>query len=106
MRKEKRWGIKFQSLIRTCQREVKKTTVIGKKMLSASKTNTKLHEAYSELGQLANSSLKNGDLKWNHPKVEELLDTIEQCQAELAEVEDEVNHIKFSNFRKGPLAKD
>jgi hypothetical protein len=64
MQKQHGWQSKFQEILQTCQDEVKRTTEIGKKMLSASKTNTSLHEAYEELGHLAASSIESGELKW------------------------------------------
>lgn len=96
MQKQHGWQSKFQEILQTCQDEVKRTTEIGKKMLSASKTNTSLHEAYEELGHLAASSIESGELKWEDPKVKELLKTINDCEKNLESIEVEVNKIKFS----------
>ena len=48
---EKQWKNKVQDILHTCQEELKRTTEIGKKMLSASSTNSELHSAYEELGR-------------------------------------------------------
>lgn len=96
MQKQHGWQSKFQEILQTCQDEVKRTTEIGKKMLSASRTNTSLHEAYEELGHLAAKSLASEELKWENPKVVELLATIKECEKDLESIEEEVNKIKFS----------
>lgn len=90
------WKERVQELFQTCSDEIKRTTEIGKKMLSASKTNTSLHESYEELGKLVASALENDSLKWDEPKAQELLNTIKNCQKDLETLEDEVNKIKFS----------
>lgn len=96
MQKQHGWQSKFQDILQTCQDEVKRTTEIGKKMLTASRTNTSLHEAYEELGHLAAESMANGSLEWEDPKVKELLETIKGCEKNLESIEEEVNKIKFS----------
>jgi hypothetical protein len=100
MQKQSGWQGRFQGILQTCQDEVKRTTEIGKKMLTASKTNTNLHEAYEELGVLVSKSIEDGELEWNNPKVSELLGTIKHCEKDLESIEDEVNKIKFS---EGPV---
>ncbi|MFT6068340.1 MAG: hypothetical protein ACJAT2_000107 [Bacteriovoracaceae bacterium] len=96
MQKQHGWQSRFQEILQTCQDEVKRTTEIGKKMLTASRTNTSLHEAYEELGHLAAKSIASGDLKWEDPKVTEILGTIKECEKDLESIEEEVNKIKFS----------
>ena len=96
MQKNQQWKDKVQELFQVCQDELKKTTRIGKKMLSASKTNTNLHEAYEEIGRLAVKSLKENEINWDNPRVEELLSTVATCESELKEIESEVHNIKFS----------
>lgn len=100
MQKQPGWQSRFQEILQTCQDEVKRTTEIGKKMLTASRTNTNLHEAYEELGHLVAKSIDNGELKWDNPKVSELLLTIKDCEKDLESIEDDVNKIKFS---EGPI---
>ena len=96
MQKQPGWQLKFQEMLQTCQDEVKRTTEIGKKMLSASRTNSNLHEAYEELGVLAARALKDGSLNWDNARVKEILNTINNCEHDLEVIEDEVNKIKFS----------
>lgn len=93
------WKTKLQKLMRDCQDEISKATVIGKKMISASQTNTNLHESYEELGRLAAKHLRSGILEWENPRVNELLAEIEKCEADLHVIEKEVQKIKIkSNF--------
>lgn len=96
MERNQQWKNKVQELFNTCQEELRRTTEIGKKMLSASKTNGALHEAYEELGQLVARALENNELKWENSRVAELLNTIQKCQEDLEVIEGEVNKIKFA----------
>lgn len=96
MQKNSDWKLKFHDLLQTCQDELKKTTIIGKKMLSASKTNSCLHDAYKELGILCAEELKKGSLNWDNSKVQELIHTIQQCEEDLEHIEAEVKNVKFS----------
>ena len=100
MQKNQQWKDKVQELFQVCQKELKKTTKIGKKMLSASKTNTNLHEAYEEIGRLAAKAIKDKDINWDNPRVEELIDIVENCKDDLNSFESEVNKIKFAS---GPV---
>ena len=54
------WKNKFNDLLNTCQTELKKTTQIGMKMLSASQSNAKLHETYEALGLWLKEAIENG----------------------------------------------
>lgn len=96
MQKNQQWKNKVQELFESAQTEIKRTTEIGKKMFSASKTNSNLNEAYEELGHLAAKALERGDLDWNHARVKELLMIIKTCKDDLAKIEGEVHDIKFS----------
>ncbi len=96
MEKNQQWKSKVQEIFHTCQEEIKRTTEIGKKMLSASKTNGNLHEAYEELGQLVAKAIKNDEIKWDNSRVGELIYTIDKCQHDLESIEGEVNKIKFA----------
>ena len=80
MQKNQEWKHKVQELFQTAQDEFKRTTEIGKKMLTASKTNSDLHEAYEELGVLAAKDIESGDLEWSNPRVKELLGQIKDCE--------------------------
>ncbi|MFN8369044.1 MAG: hypothetical protein U0T83_00290 [Bacteriovoracaceae bacterium] len=102
-----KWRNKVQEIINQCQLELKKTTKIGKKMINASKTNTKLHESYEDLGQLLYNALKNKEFEWNDPKVKQLTNEIALLEAELEEIESEVRKIKItSNFTDQRYPKD
>jgi hypothetical protein len=95
--KDKEWTTKVFEVLQTCQDEIKKTTVMGKKMLSASKTNSCLHESYEELGKIAFSDLDCGQLEWGNSKVPALIEKINQCHQELALIEKEMNKVKFAS---------
>lgn len=88
------WKLKLHKLMRECQDEISKATVIGKKMITASQTNSCLHENYEELGRLAAKHLKAGILEWENPRVNELLEEIKKCENDLHHFESEVKDIK------------
>ncbi|MBT3584552.1 MAG: hypothetical protein HN509_06580 [Halobacteriovoraceae bacterium] len=90
------WKAKVQEIFQVCQDELKRTTEIGKKMLSASKTNSSLHDAYEELGHLAAKAVTEKEIEWNNPRVKELLNIIGNCESDLEDIEEEVNKIRFS----------
>ncbi len=105
MDRQSEWRNKFNEIFQVCSEELKKTTEIGKKMLSASKTNTTLHETYEELGVLVAKAIKNNELQWDDEKVHRLLKTIEGCKSDLKDIEEEVNDIRFSE-EEDKTAKD
>ncbi len=88
------WKSKFQEIFNVCQEELKKTTDIGKKMLMASKSNSKLHEAYEKLGHLAFEAMASGELDWNKEQVTKLVKKIEKYTKELESIEKDVNDLK------------
>ena len=90
------WKNRFQEILKLCQHEFRRTTEIGRKMLTASKTNTTLHESYEELGQLVARELEKGQLDWDHPRAKELLANIKACEKDLETIESEVRKIKIS----------
>lgn len=103
------WREKVQELFQTCSDEIKRTTEIGKKMLTASKANSSLHESYEELGRLAATAVETEKVKWDDPKVHELIQTIRKCQQDLETLEEEVNNIKFDeneNEKPGTETKE
>jgi pyruvate formate-lyase activating enzyme-like uncharacterized protein len=85
---------KMSGILQVCQNELKRTTEIGKKMLSASKANSTLHSAYEELGQLVVKEINSGALKWEHSKVKEILEQIKSCESDLNNIEKDVQDIK------------
>ncbi|ATH06829.1 hypothetical protein BIY24_02410 [Halobacteriovorax marinus] len=94
MQKQPQWKDRFNEIVQVCQEEIKRTTEIGKKMLSASKTNTMLHESYEELGALTFKALEDGTLEFDDPRVKELVNTIRSCEFDLEKIESDVNDIK------------
>lgn len=96
MDRQTEWKIRVQELFQVCQDELKRTTEIGKRMLSASRTNSELHDAYEELGRIVVNEMKNNRLDWKNARVDELMEVIGQCENDLANFETEVNRIKFS----------
>jgi len=96
MQNQNEWRNKFQEMFQLCQDELRKTTEIGKKMLTASKTNSTLHESYEELGVLAVKAIEEGELNWESPRVKEILKKIESCRSNLTDIENEVNSIRFA----------
>lgn len=88
------WKSKINDIINTCQQELKKTTQIGSKMLSASQSNSKLCESYEELGRLVCKSVDNGDLGWENERAQELMGIISTTEKELASLEEDVQNIK------------
>ena len=93
MQKNQEWKSKVQEFFQSAQDEFKRTTEIGRKMLTASKTNSNLHEAYEELGMLVAKEIKKGKLKWDNARVKELLCQINDCEKDLETIESEVKKI-------------
>ena len=94
------WKSRMQGLLHVCKGEMKRTTVIGKKMISAGRISTALNSAHEELGELAAKELKAGRLEWDHPRVKRILKAIVECEGQLEEVESEVNKARFSGDEK------
>ena len=74
-----------------------KTTKIGKKLLTASRTNAHLKETYEELGRLVEQDLANGELTLDSPKVKTLLNTINACKKDMEHLEKQVNKLRFAH---------
>lgn len=94
MEKQPLWKERFTEMVQVCQDELKRTTEIGKKMLSASKTNTTLNEAYEELGHITFKAIEDGSLSFEDNRVKELVNTIRSCEFDLEKIESDVNNIK------------
>ena len=94
MEKQPDWKDRFNDIVQTCQDEIKKTTEIGKKMLTASKANTQMNESYEELGHLAFKAIEKGELTWDHMRVQELISKIKTCEQDLESIEKDVSEIK------------
>lgn len=96
MGKEQNWKIKINYWFLNVHQEILKTSVIGKKLLTASRTNSHLKETYEELGRLVEKDMEQGILDWDSPKARACLHTIRACKKDLAEIEKEVHKIKFA----------
>lgn len=90
------WKVKVQDALLHLQDEVKKTTQVGMKMISASKTSSCLNKAYEDLGMLVCKAIDDGSLTWESQKAQDLLKTIEKCKEELHDIEQDVKNIKSS----------
>lgn len=97
MRQQKNGSSGIKEMISQFQQEIVKTGVIGKKMLTASRTNAHLKETYEELGRLFYEAIKKEEVDWSHPRLKQMLQTIEACKKDLEEIEDQVQKIKFSS---------
>lgn len=91
------WKQKFNDLMHSCQMELKRTTKIGMKMLSASQSNAQLKEAYEELGRIAKRSLIEADTSWPSQEARKLAERIVDLEKELEGFENEVRSIKKSS---------
>ena len=90
------WSKKFIQVLQHAQDELKKTTEIGKKMISASKTSSELHDAYESLGKHIYKLLKEKNLNPDDPELDSFVEKIDDLHEELGDIESEVNKIKFS----------
>lgn len=94
------WKTMMQDMLNNVQGEIKKTTDIGVKMFSASKTNSCLKESYEELGRLAIKEIRAGRLNWDNSRVNKLNETITECEESLVEIEKNMNKVRFSSETK------
>lgn len=96
MKKRSKFKGKFNFWLLNFHKEIKKTTAIGKKMLSASRINTHMKDTYEELGRHLERGVDSGEVDWDSPKMRALLHTIKACKKDLEEIERNMNSIKFS----------
>lgn len=89
-----KWLEKFNEVVSLCQNELKKTTVIGKKMLSASISNTTLKETYEEIGRKAFQAIEAKTLNWEDDEIKNLVEKVKELQAEMEQLESEVHDLK------------
>jgi hypothetical protein len=92
-----RFRSKVKVLFDSCRDEIEKTTNLGKKMLTASRTNSELHATYEELGQYIYKGLKENSLDMEHVKIRELVKRIDMLEEELKLIEEEVRKIKVAS---------
>ncbi len=95
MKKRSKTKMRFNFWLLNFHKEVLKTTAIGKKMLTAGRTNAHLKETYEELGRLLERGVENGEVDWDSPKMRALLHTIKACKRDLEDIEVKMNKIKF-----------
>ena len=90
------WKIKLNDIVQTCQSELKKTTKIGMKMLSASQSNVQLHEAYEELGKWLVAEVQAGKISLGETdqEVKELVEKVQTLEEQLELFEQDVQDIK------------
>ncbi len=67
------WKERFNDLVSTCQTELKKTTKIGMKMISASQSTSQLHEAYETMGKWLFEQVQSGKISIDDVEIEGLV---------------------------------
>jgi len=90
------WRMKLSDLIDTAQTELKKTTKIGLKMISASQSSVELEEIYETLGKWLVSEVRAGNMKIENADIEALISKVGDLEKELEGLEREVQDIKKS----------
>ena len=96
MARSKNIKSKVNRFVFSLHQEIIKTSSIGKKLLTAGRTNACLKETYEELGRHIEYRLDCGVMDLDDPKIRSLLHTIKACKNDLKELEAQVNRIKFS----------
>lgn len=102
MKNNSNWKIKLNHWFFNFHQEVIKTGVIGKKLLTASRTNAHLKETYEELGRLLEKGMESGEVEWDSAKIRALLHAAKACKKDLEHIENQVYKIKFSSSPKCP----
>ena len=88
------WKNKFNDLVHTAQSEIKKTTKIGMKMLSASQSNSEIHENYEQIGMIMKKAIENGEVEFDNDEVLNLIAKINSLEEEMKNIEQDVQNIK------------
>jgi hypothetical protein len=102
MKKNSNWKVNFDRWLFSFHQEVIKAGVIGKKLLTASRTNAHLKETYEELGRLLEKGIETKEVEWDSAKVRALLHTARACKKDLEHLERQVHKIKFAAGPKAP----
>lgn len=102
MKKNSRWVVLVNHWFFNFHKEVVKTGVIGKKLLTASRTNAHLKDTYEELGRLLEKGIDSGEVDWDSAKLRALIHTAKACKKDLEHIEKQVHKIKFSASPKCP----
>lgn len=98
MKKRMSFRIKFNYWFHNIQNEIKKTSAIGRKMLTASRTNAHLKDTYEELGKLLEKGVDSGEVDWDSARLRALLHSVKACKKDLEEIERKMNKIKFPSI--------
>ena len=98
MKEKKSIRVRLSLWMNHFQMELKKTSSIGKKMLTASRTNAHLKDTYEELGKLLEKGVDNGEVDWDSARLRALLHTVKACKRDLEEIERKMNTIKFPSI--------
>lgn len=88
------WKAKFNELLDTCQSELKKTTQIGKKMLSASQSTAELNDIYKELGMRFKEAIEKGRVSNDDSEIAELVANASKLESDLEGFESDVRSLK------------
>jgi hypothetical protein len=102
MKKNSNWKANLNRYFFNFHQEVIKAGVIGKKLLTASRTNVHLKDTYEELGRLLEKGVESGEVDWDSAKMRALLHTAKACKKDLEHIDKQVYKIKFSALPKGP----
>ncbi len=98
MNEKKSLRVKINFWLNHMHSEIRKTSAIGKKMLTASRTNAHLKDTYEELGKLLEKGVDSGEVDWDSAKLRALLHTVKACKKDLEEIERKMNTIKFPSI--------
>ena len=88
------WADRFNDLVQTCQSELKRTTQIGKKMLSATQSNAQLHDEYENLGRLVLKAINDKSIDWENEDASVIIESINKLEDDLKGFEEEVQDLK------------
>ena len=95
MKKHSKIKYKINYWLFNFHKEIMRTTAIGKKMLTASRTNAHLKDTYEQLGRLLEKGIENGEVDWDSPRMRALLHSIKACKKDLEDIEKKLNKLKF-----------
>ena len=102
MKKKMIWKANLNRWFFNFHQEIIKTGVIGKKLLTASRTNAHLKDTYEELGRQLEKGIESGEVDWDSANVRALIHTVKACKKDLEHIEKQVYKIKFATGPKGP----
>ncbi len=80
----------------TLKREILKTTLIGKKMFSATKETTILKDLHEVLGYTLVKKIREKNIQLDDPEINEIIKRIDAHEESLDALEQDVNEIKAS----------